>query len=813
MNSNWAKTLEKIQKIEGYLVPGQEFTLYKLAASLKPGATIVEIGCYKGRSTACLAYGAPKDATVYAIDTFEGNKKDFIEEVQFKGGNFYKDFENNLKRLRLFHKIKPIKGFSAEIGEKWKRKIDLIFIDGSHLYEDVKKDFEFFYPWVKPGGIIAFHDVTKEHAGAFRVWNEIAKKKMSAYMHETTLYFGIKPSKISSQYKDKGKLRKIFDYEKEKVTVILPVFNRLELTIKCLASLQRQTYKNLQVVIVDADSKDKTREFIKEYYPDYKIIHGTNKWWWTRSMHEGVKKALKNLKGGDFVLTMNNDCFFEEDYVSNIVEASKSNKRAIVGSLILDAVKTNKVIDAGVKIEWSQCLLYGVAPYYSENIKFYTEREIIDQIDTLPGKGTLVPVEVFKRVGNFNYLLLPHYISDYEFFCRAKRAGYNLIVSAYSQLYNFSRETGIEHIGKEKASRLKIIHALFSRKSKINVIDHILFTLLCCPIKYLSRNLRKEFLAFFVFLPFIQKNLLFLHNVPIYIKQNSLVRSTNLIVHNFPIYLKQNPHLKKSLLLLHNISIRIKQNKVSRLFFYRHKKLRNTTEQKDFPNRYVVISKNKALPLTKAWLSKSIPEKQMKIVKPLLRDKIVPDVAKPVIKIVRCIKERNLNILDVGCSSGYYYDFLKSAGFKNFEYQGCDLSPEFVKLAIKLHPKLKFKVGDIIKLPYKTGEFPLILSSAVLYYAQQNYKKAIKELARVSSKYILLHRIMIFDNKQKTIYLSKKVYDVKMREMVFGWKDLKRAFAKNDLVIRKLIKYDIFDINYLGLGKASLVTILLAKNK
>lgn len=232
----------------------------------------------------------------------------------------------------------------------------------------------------------------------------------------------------------------------------------------------------------------------------------------------------------------------------------------------------------------------------------------------------------------------------------------------------------------------------------------------------------------------------------------------------------------------------------------------------NIPDKYLIISKKEALSLTKAWLSKSIPEKQMKIVGPLLRKKNVPDVAKPVIKIIKSLKKTNLNILDIGCSGGYYYDFLKFAGLKHFRYQGCDISPEFIKLAKKLHPKLKFNLGDITKLPYKSGEFSFVFASAVLYYAQ-SYKKAIEELARVSSKYILLHRVAVFDNKQKTIHLSKKIYGVKMREMVFDWTELKSVFSKNSLVVKKLITYDVFDTDHLNLGKVNLVTILLAKNK
>jgi len=37
--------------------------------------------------------------------------------------------------------------------------IDLLFIDGDHRYEGVRKDFEMYSPLVRKGGIIAFHDV------------------------------------------------------------------------------------------------------------------------------------------------------------------------------------------------------------------------------------------------------------------------------------------------------------------------------------------------------------------------------------------------------------------------------------------------------------------------------------------------------------------------------------------------------------------------------------------------------------------------------------------------------------------------------
>lgn len=57
------------------------------------------------------------------------------------------------------------------------RKLDLLFIDGDHRYECVKRDFELYKQFVKDGGIIAFHDIVKytlaNVCNVHKFWNEI----------------------------------------------------------------------------------------------------------------------------------------------------------------------------------------------------------------------------------------------------------------------------------------------------------------------------------------------------------------------------------------------------------------------------------------------------------------------------------------------------------------------------------------------------------------------------------------------------------------------------------------------------------------
>ena len=58
------------------------------------------------------------------------------------------------------------------------------------------------------------------------------------------------------------------------VYIIIPLFNRLHFTKECLSSIKAQAYKNIVTIVVDSGSTDGTYEYIKENYPNIKIIFG-----------------------------------------------------------------------------------------------------------------------------------------------------------------------------------------------------------------------------------------------------------------------------------------------------------------------------------------------------------------------------------------------------------------------------------------------------------------------------------------------------------------------------------------------------------
>ena len=86
--------------------------------------------------------------------------------------NTLDEVNENIQKHNLQH-IKIIKGDFNEIAKAWSRGIDILFIDGSHDYESVKRDFENWSQFVKPNGIILMHDIDVPNFGVRKYYDQI----------------------------------------------------------------------------------------------------------------------------------------------------------------------------------------------------------------------------------------------------------------------------------------------------------------------------------------------------------------------------------------------------------------------------------------------------------------------------------------------------------------------------------------------------------------------------------------------------------------------------------------------------------------
>jgi len=148
-----------VSKIDGWLSFEEGKFLYETAKGISGKGVIVEIGSWKGKSTVWLAKGsqAGKKVKVYAVDPHTG-----ADEQKIQYGNeiwTFEEFKGNIKKAGIENLVVPIVKTSEEAALGWDGEpIELLWIDGAHDYEFVKKDFDLWSKYIVEEGIIAFHD-------------------------------------------------------------------------------------------------------------------------------------------------------------------------------------------------------------------------------------------------------------------------------------------------------------------------------------------------------------------------------------------------------------------------------------------------------------------------------------------------------------------------------------------------------------------------------------------------------------------------------------------------------------------------------
>lgn len=175
----WQRLLDA--KVDGWLTEKEAVFLFYLA-KLNYLGSIVEIGAWKGFSTIILALGsiAGMGRAVFSVDPHTGSPEHGTVWT-------YPEFKKNLETFNVSDIVLPMVSKSEDVPIGRLPTIGLLYIDGDHSYENVKQDFEKFYPKVSVGGYILFHDST-EKEGVVKLINEI---KSSGKYPELKLYESI----------------------------------------------------------------------------------------------------------------------------------------------------------------------------------------------------------------------------------------------------------------------------------------------------------------------------------------------------------------------------------------------------------------------------------------------------------------------------------------------------------------------------------------------------------------------------------------------------------------------------------------------
>jgi len=179
----------------GFLAPIQveeEISLlFSDAAKLRPRA-VLEIGTSMGGTFYLWTRAAAPDAILVSVDLPGG---------KFGGGYsslrtpLYRRFARERQTVHLLRADSHSPETARTVKSLFQdRPVDFLFIDGDHTYEGALQDWKMYGPMVRPGGLVAFHDVAMNYQDTQvkKLWDEIrGQYQYREYLVHPKGFYGI----------------------------------------------------------------------------------------------------------------------------------------------------------------------------------------------------------------------------------------------------------------------------------------------------------------------------------------------------------------------------------------------------------------------------------------------------------------------------------------------------------------------------------------------------------------------------------------------------------------------------------------------
>lgn len=258
-----------------------------------------------------------------------------------------------------------------------------------------------------------------------------------------------------------------------KVYILLPVRNRREITrvfVECLAA---QTFTDYHLILIDDGSMDGTAEMVQARIASTTVLRGNGNWWWAGSLQQGLN-WLKSSGAEDksLVLFINDDVQFAPDYLDRAVRLMASKQHTLLLSRFRKPVD-GQAVETGITADFSRLN--------------FTIAESPERINCLSTRGLFVYWEDVQTIGSFYPILLPHYLSDYEFTIRAYRKGLKCETSAELLIEPNLETTGYR--GMDGVPFAEFWGRYWSKRSAANPIYWSTFVLLASEPIWVLPNL------------------------------------------------------------------------------------------------------------------------------------------------------------------------------------------------------------------------------------------------------------------------------------------------------------------------------------
>ena len=215
-------------------------------------------------------------------------------------------------------------------------------------------------------------------------------------------------------------------------SIIIPVWNKQELTEQCLTELARVTSGiSYEVVIVDNHSTDGTPHFLNQLSGDIQIIRNNDNFGFAKACNQGARVAR-----GRFLIFLNNDTIPLNNWLTALVaEVTSHPDVGVVGSKLL--YEDDTIQHAGVVFSRE-----GLMPYHLYRC-FHRDHPAVNQrrtFQSVTAACMLIRREIFEAAGGFNEEFQNGF-EAVDLCLKVSDKGWQIVYQPLSVLYRLESQT------------------------------------------------------------------------------------------------------------------------------------------------------------------------------------------------------------------------------------------------------------------------------------------------------------------------------------------------------------------------------------
>lgn len=203
--------------------------------------------------------------------------------------------------------------------------------------------------------------------------------------------------------------------EKGKVTIVVPVYNAEDYLQRCVSSIQGQTYKNLEIILIDDESKDKSPQICDELQKSDRRIRVVHK------KNEGAGKSRNrgiNLATGDYILFVDSDDYIKNTLVEKCLTAINNEPASMVMFGIEDVDEQENTI--GEKVPYTEKKVFRKDEITNQVLPelIFSPSKNVRNLETPASMAHFYTMDVIREIG-WQFVSEREYISE-DFYSRLK---------------------------------------------------------------------------------------------------------------------------------------------------------------------------------------------------------------------------------------------------------------------------------------------------------------------------------------------------------------------------------------------------------